>query len=47
MAQALLQTTEVKKVPVLVEKKPLGNEKGNQQDQNLFMCNEVIKKIQK
>ena len=31
-------------MPVLVEKKSLGNEKGNQQDQNLFMCNEVNKK---
>lgn len=43
MAQALLQTTEVKKVTVLVEKELLGKKKENQQDQNLFMCNEINK----
>lgn len=46
MVQALVETTETKKVPVLVEKKLSEKEKENQQDQK-FLYNEFNKQKKK
>ena len=45
MAQALLKTTEIKKVPTLIVKKSVEDvPKEDQQGQKFFLCDEVNKK---
>lgn len=45
MAQALLKTTEIKKVPTLIVKKSVEDvAKEDQQGQKFYLCDEVNKK---